>query len=190
MDKKKSVPSRPPRLVTRLWRHLWLDHSDVVRLLGPGWDAQVTQEIGRLESRGSAEVRLCVEPALPWPWLLRSLGSQREPVVRERALELFGQLRIWDTEHNTGVLLYVLLADHAIEVVSDRGLRGIKPEQWQALTNELAQGLQQGQGQTALLRALKQCGALLDGLDLPGDHHGNELPDRPHTAPQAPMGSS
>ena len=46
---------------------------------------------------------------------------------------MFGKLRVWDTEHNNGVLIYLLLAEHAIEIVADRGLNEqVPPQQWQA----------------------------------------------------------
>jgi hypothetical protein len=68
------------------------------------------------ESRHSGEIRLCVEAGLPLSYLWRA------PSARERAVTMFGKLRVWDTEHNNGVLIYLLLAEHAIEIVADRGL--------------------------------------------------------------------
>ena len=68
------------------------------------------------ERRHSGEIRVCVEAGLPLSYLWR------DATARERAVTMFGKLRVWDTEHNNGVLIYLLLAEHAIEIVADRGL--------------------------------------------------------------------
>ena len=105
----------------RCLRHLWLDADDARRALGE--DA-----IGRLEARVSASERthsgqicLCVEASLPpselWRHLVR--GEAIEDRIRERALTVFGEQRVWDTELNNGVLVYLLLAEHRIEIVAD-----------------------------------------------------------------------
>ena len=58
----------------------------------------------------------------------------RDATPRERAVAMFGKLRVWDTEHNNGVLIYLLLAEHAIEIVADRGLASrVPPDEWQAI---------------------------------------------------------
>jgi uncharacterized membrane protein len=131
------------------------------------------------ESRASLK-RTCVEAALPWSWLMRARSSDPDQWVRDRAVSLFAQLRVWDTEHNSGVLIYVLLAEHAIEIVADRGLREIPSAQWEQVASDLASGLRAGQQDKALLEALKRCGQLLSALQLPQDRGGNELPDAPH----------
>ena len=68
------------------------------------------------ERRHSGEIRVCVEAGLPLSYLWRGATA------RERAVTMFGKLRVWDTEHNNGVLIYLLLAEHRIEIVADRGL--------------------------------------------------------------------
>jgi TPM domain len=179
MNGKQSAP--PPWLQwpMRVARHLWLDAGDIDRLLGPGWDQRMQQAIDQIETHSSAELRLCVEAALPWSWLARGRRTDPDQLVRDRALSLFGQLRVWDTEHNSGVLIYVLLAEHAIEIVADRGLREIPSTQWQQVASDLAAGLRTGQQDQALLEALRRCGQLLSALQLPQDQQGNELPNTP-----------
>lgn len=164
----------------RLLRHLWVDRQDADRLFGPDWRDRLGQEIARIESGGASELRVCVEAALPWSWLIRSLRSGGPDGVRQRALHWFGQLGVWDTEHNSGLLIYVLLADHAIEIVADRGLARIPAEHWQSVADQLAQDLREGRSQQALSAALQRCAQLLEGLKLPADVSGNELPDQPH----------
>lgn len=177
-----SKPSTPPswrQWLVRLGRHLWLDAGDVDRLLGRGWDQRMQEAIAQIETHSAAELRLCVEAALPWSWLARARSAEPDQWVRDRAVSLFGQLRVWDTEHNSGVLIYVLLAEHAIEIVADRGLREIPSAQWEQVASDLAAGLRTGQQDKALLEALRRCGQLLSAVQLPQDQGGNELPDTP-----------
>ncbi len=69
------------------------------------------------EQRHTGEIRICVEAGLPLSYLWRDAPARASAPVM-----LFGKLRVWDTEHNNGVLIYLLLADHAIEIVADRGI--------------------------------------------------------------------
>jgi uncharacterized membrane protein len=101
-------------------------------------------------------------------------------VVRERAITWFGRLRIWDTEHNNGVLIYVLLAEHAIEFVADRALaRLVSQSQWQSMVDRLASRLHAGEFEDGLTQALEEVSAVLV-LHFPADAGAlrpNELPD-------------
>lgn len=161
-------------------RQLWLDAGDIDRLLGSGWAARLAQQIHQAESGHPAELGLCVEAAVPWAQVRLARHSSLQAMVRRRAVDLFGQLGIWDTEHNSGVLIYVLLSEHAIEIVADRGLRSIDKSQWQTIAQELAEGLQTGLRERALSRALERCGNLLAAAGLVYAGQGNELPDTPH----------
>lgn len=164
----------------RLLRHLWMDADDTRRAIPPALSEALTARIASSEGRHGGEVRLCVEASLPWSEL-RRIGRQAsvEEVVRQRAWSQFGRLGVWDTERNTGVLVYVLLAEHAIEIVADRGLRAITPEQWQRVADELAQAFRGRQGGPGLLRALDRVEALLVAAGVAVDAV-NELPDAPH----------
>jgi uncharacterized membrane protein len=161
-------------------RQLWFDETDIDRLLGPGWAERLTEQIQTTEAGGSGEVRLCVEAALPWADVVRGRELGIEQLIRERASNLFAQLRVWDTENNSGVLFYMLLSERAIEIVVDRGLRRIDARCWQDLAEDTARGLRAGQGLRALLTSLERCRGLLQGAGLPEDSAGNELPDTPH----------
>jgi uncharacterized membrane protein len=157
------------------WRHLWSDRSDITHVLGAEAITRLEARITASEQHHSGEIRLCVEAALPW----RYLRDGASP--RDRALSVFSKLRVWDTEHNNGVLVYLLLADRAIEIVADRALhRHIDPDQWQALVEAMQPLLRQGQHETALrntLTALDE--ALRHWFPLNGEQRNpNELPDR------------
>ena len=161
-------------------RQLWFDEADIDQLLGPGWAERLTAQVQTTEAGGSGEVRLCVEAALPWADVVRARELGIDPLIRERASNLFAQLRVWDTENNSGVLFYVLLSERAIEIVVDRGLRRIEAGDWQILAEGTARGLRAGQGLQALLTSLERCRGLLQGAGLSEDSAGNELPDTPH----------
>ena len=82
------------------------------------------QRVAASEARHSGQIRICVEAGLPFSYLWRHVrrGVPLRQVIRQRAVTMFGKLRVWDTERNNGVLIYLLLAEHAIELVADRGL--------------------------------------------------------------------
>ena len=101
----------------RLLRHRWHDADDARRLLGEGAIGRIAERVRASELHHSGEIRVCVEAGLPFSYLWG------DAPVRERALSMFGKLRVWDTDANNGVLIYVLLVEHRIEIVADRGLR-------------------------------------------------------------------
>jgi hypothetical protein len=172
------------RTLRRLLRHTWLDHTDAARAVPPALAERLRRDVAASEQRHTGEVRICVEGSLPVSYLWRHL-RQRVPLpelVRQRALMMFAKLRVWDTEHNNGVLIYLLLAEHAIEIVADRGVaRHVPPQHWQALARDMASAFKAGrfeQGLTAAVDAvdqlLRQHFALAAGAANP-----NELPDAP-----------
>ena len=165
----------------RFLKHRWMDRSDTVRAVPDDMADRLARRVAASEVRHSGEVRLCVESSLPTSYLWRASASNPlKAVVRERALTWFGRLRIWDTEHNNGVLIYVLLAEHAIEFVADRGLaKHVDPAQWQAIVDRLGARLREGAFEDGLTQALEEVSALLvahfpidDGASSP-----NELSD-------------
>jgi len=162
------------RHLPRTLRHLWLDAADARRLLPTDARMRLEAAVQASESRHLGELRLCVEAGLPWSALRQRLNA------RQRAIELFSALRVWDTARNNGVLIYLLLADQRIEVVADRGLSAhVPPDTWQALADGLGAALREGQVEQGLLAAIAQVGALLHAHHpaLPGSRRPNELPD-------------
>jgi uncharacterized membrane protein len=126
------------------------------------------------ETRHRAEVRMIVEPALGVQAVLQGVSA------RERARELFSDYRIWDTEENCGVLVYVNLADHQVEIVADRGIgRLVQPAEWQAVCDTLTSGLRRGAFRDSTIAALAQLNGLLhQKLPATGDRV-NQLSDKP-----------
>ncbi len=164
---------------SRLLKHLWLDEDDTRRAIPTDLLERLAQRVAASEKRHSGEIRICVEAGLPLSYLWRRASPH------DRAVSLFGKLRVWDTEQNNGVLIYLLLADHAIEIVADRGLsRHVSPAQWQAMVARMAQAFREKRYEDGLTQALEETSALLmahfaidGGQDTP--HNPNELPDTP-----------
>jgi uncharacterized membrane protein len=158
----------------RFLKHRWWDERDARRVLDEAALQRLQQRVADSERRHTGQIRVCVEASLPLSYLWRD-GN-----IRERALSLFGKLRVWDTEHNNGVLIYVLLVEHDIEIIADRGLaRHIAPDQWQPLVAHMAQAFAQGRFEEGLARAIDEVGALLERhFPAPAGRSGvNELPD-------------
>ena len=168
--------------LTRLLRHLWLDADDAQRALGPTGLARLETQIGASERQHSAQICLCIEASLPLRYLWRNVahGEAIEAVLRGRALTTFGKQRVWDTAHNNGVLIYVLLADHHIEIVADRGIHEhVGAESWSAICSRMENHFRQGALKEGLLKGLREISALLAQRYPATGPNPNELPDRP-----------
>lgn len=138
--------------------------------------ARIEEAIARTEARHTGEIRFAVESALPWSYL------RRDAPVRERALMIFSKLRVWDTEQNNGVLIYVELADHGIEIVADRGIaRHVAREQWQAICDAMRERFRAGDFEGGASIGIERVGGLLARFFplAAGQVGPNELPDRP-----------
>ncbi|HKX44222.1 MAG TPA: TPM domain-containing protein [Burkholderiaceae bacterium] len=162
--------------VLRLLKHRRYDERDVVRLLGTGALQRIAQRVAASETGHSGEIRVCVEAGLPWSYL------RRHATARERAVGMFGKLRVWDTEHDNGVLLYLLLAEHAIEIVADRGLsRHVGATQWRSIADTMSAAFAAGRFEEGLNQAVDAVDGLLrQHYPLaPGETNPNELPDIP-----------
>ncbi|MFD0667986.1 TPM domain-containing protein [Ramlibacter sp. MAHUQ-53] len=160
----------------RILRHRWLDEADLRRALPADLLGRLAARVAASERRHGGEIRIHAEAGLPWSYLWR------DATPRERAVTLFGKLRVWDTEQNNGVLIYLLLAEHAIEIVADRGLaRQVPPAQWQAIVGGMSRAFREGRFEDGLTQALEEVSALLvQHFPQAGvAAAGNELPDHP-----------
>jgi uncharacterized membrane protein len=161
----------------RLLRHRWLDESDTRRALGPEALSRIEQRIAQSETRHGGEIRVCVEAGLPLSYLWR------DAIARERAVSMFGKLRVWDTEANSGVLIYLLLAEHQIEIVADRGIaRHVPPGHWDAIVHGMRQAFRAGRFEPGLLQAIEAVEALMlqHYPRAEGQANPDELPNRPY----------
>ena len=135
----------------------------------------VQKAIAAGEQQHQGQVCFAIEGALP----LRELARGRSP--RARAQEVFAHLRVWDTEHNSGVLIYVLLADHAIEIVADRGIAArVAQSEWQALCDRMRDRFAGGDYERGAVEGVSAASAILARhFPADGSVKANELPDRP-----------
>lgn len=163
-------------MIRRFLKHRWLDEADTRRAIPPDLLQRLRQRVAASEKRHSGEIRIYVEAALPTSYLLRNATA------RERAVAMFGKLRVWDTEHNNGVLVYLLLAEHAIEIVADRGItRHVPPAEWKAIVARMGTAFRERRFEDGLTQALEEVSALLVA-HFPlaeGQTNPNELPDEP-----------
>ena len=160
----------------RILKHRWLDEGDANRAVPVDMVERLMRRVAASERRHSGEIRICVEAGLPVSYLWRNAPA------RERAITLFGKLRVWDTELNNGVLIYLLLADHAIEIVADRGLnQRVTEAQWKAMVDNLGAAIRAGNYEDGLTQALEEVSAVLVQHFplMPSDANSNELPNRP-----------
>ena len=129
--KHGSTQAPAPRL-KRFARHLATDHYSVRRKFPRDALARIEAAISAGEKSHAGQVRFVVEAALPLALVL----ARQTP--RERALDVFGRLRIWDTEGNSGVLVYLLLADRRVEIVADRGIdRVVGDAEWHSICRSM-----------------------------------------------------
>ena len=162
------------RRLARILKHQW--HGSGA--LPPGLRGPVMQRLAARvadsELQHSGQIRLCLEASMPLSYLWRDAAP------RERAITLFGKLRVWDTERNNGVLIYLLLAENAIEIVADRALaRQVPPPVWTALVARMGETLRAGHFEAALNQAIDEVGLLLQTHCADLAQTDNELPDAP-----------
>ncbi len=158
----------------RILRHRWLDEGDARRALGSAALERLRALVAAGERTHSGEIRVCVEAGLPLSYLWRGATA------RERAVTLFGKLRVWDTEYNNGVLIYLLLAEHRIEIVADRGLsRKVDAARWQAIAADMGAAFREHRFEDGLGAAIAVVNsALREHFPLgTGERNPNELPD-------------
>ncbi len=133
--------------------------------------------VGRAESTHAGEIRFAIETSLAPVHVLNDLTP------RARALEVFAHLRVWDTEHNNGVLIYVQLADRDVEIVADRGLDGrVSAAEWEGVCRLMERHFHAGSYQAGAIAGVDAVGTLLarhfPSAAVSGKAH-NQLPDRP-----------
>ena len=126
------------------------------------------------ETTHGGEIRFAIENSLPGNLVWRGMSG------RERAIEMFSNLRVWDTEHNSGVLVYLLLADHDIEIVADRGIAArVDLAAWEAVAQTMEAAFHQGEFERGALAGIAQISALLaQNFPASGDNR-DELANRP-----------
>jgi uncharacterized membrane protein len=160
--------------IKRICRHLLAEGSGR-RHFPQSTRTAIQQAIAAGERTHAGQVCIAIEGALPLSDLLHGRTS------RERAAQVFAHLRVWDTERNCGVLIYVLLPDRAIEIIADRGITArVDARQWQDICIQMQECFAAGEFERGAVEGIHAVSALL-AQHFPGDaaSRPNELPDQP-----------
>jgi len=158
----------------RIFRHLFLPQWSIGLAFPKRVLQAIEQAIAASEKHHDAELRFAVEAGLPLAALLRG------QTARGRAVEVFSQLRVWDTEHNSGVLVYVQLVDRKVEILTDRGINALVPQaEWNAICRRIEQRYREGAFEAGTLAAIEEISLRLARHFPPRQTNPNELPNRP-----------
>jgi uncharacterized membrane protein len=160
--------------IRRVARHLLEHHWRARRVFTPRVLADIEQAIKAGEATHCGQVRFVVEGALDGRPLFRNQPA------RERALDIFSHLRIWDTAHNNGVLIYLLLADRKVEIVADRGIDAkVGSAGWEAICRDMEAAFRKGQFKAGIVKGIAAVSLELARYFPPDAQPRNELPDKP-----------
>ena len=160
--------------IERITKHLLATNGPLKKAFPPAALQKVEAAIKASETLHAGEIRFVVEGALDGSPLFKGQSA------RERAIGLFSELRVWDTEHNTGVLIYLLLADRAVEIVADRGIDAkVDAQEWSAVCRQMEAAFRLGDFEAGVLHGVQAVTQHL-AMHFPADGADtNELPDMP-----------
>ncbi|HLG81719.1 MAG TPA: TPM domain-containing protein [Bradyrhizobium sp.] len=160
--------------ITRTARHLIEHHWRARSIFTPSVLMRIEQAIKAGEATHAGQLRFVVEGALDGAPLFRNQSA------RERALDVFSQLRIWDTEHNNGVLIYLLLADRTVEIIADRGIDArVGAAGWQSICRAMEAEFREKRFEAGVIKGIQAVSRELAKHFPPQGSPRNELPDQP-----------
>jgi uncharacterized membrane protein len=161
--------------VLRILKHLFAPDWIARRPFTPAVLKTIEQAITASEQSHDGELRFVFEASLPLHYLSSKGGK-----ARARAADLFSLLKVWDTEHNSGVLIYVQLVDRRIEIVADRGIAAkVEQAEWDAVCREMEKAFRAGRFAEGALHAVGRTTTLLARHFPARAANPNELPDKP-----------
>lgn len=159
---------------TRLWCHGWAGPWAMKRHFPETVFAQIENSIERNEKRHRGEIRVVVDRVLELSEIAKGLTP------REKAIQVFSDFHIWDTEENNGVLIYLLFADRDVEIVADRGIASrIEPAEWENICAAMENCFRGGAYAEGLTLGVERVGDLLARHFPPREGDRNELPNAP-----------
>ncbi len=158
----------------RIMRHLSIGRAAVRRIFPLRAMNEIESAIRATEARHAGQIRFAVEAALELAPLLAGQTAQ------QRAVDVFSKLRVWDTEHNNGVLIYLLLADRDVEIVADRGIHvKLGKEVWESICREMEVAFRAGKFEEGVLAGIHAVGEHLSRHFPARSGKANEMPDSP-----------
>ncbi|MEC5384689.1 TPM domain-containing protein [Uliginosibacterium sp. H3] len=173
---------KPERhILARLGSHLWSADRQMRKAFPAASLQRVEQAVTAAERGHGGELRVVIEGGLGWDALRAgSQGVEAPSLSRARAIDLFAQLGVWDTADNSGVLIYILMATHQLEIVADRGIHAKVGEAvWQGVVADTMARFRQGEYEQGLLHAIDTISQQLRQHFPAAPDDANELPDRP-----------
>jgi len=160
--------------IPRIARHLLATRRQVHKAFPHATLLAIEQAIKESETAHMGEIRFAVEGALESMPLLQGQSA------RERAIDVFSQLRVWDTEHNNGVLIYLLLADRHVEIVSDRGVHArVGSHEWEAICRQMEAAFRHGHYREGVVNGIQAVTRHLAAHFPPSNNRRNDLTDKP-----------
>ena len=160
--------------INRIAKHLLMTHWQVNRAFPRGTLAAIDRAIKASETAHGGEIRFAVEGALDSAALFKGQSG------KERALEVFSQLRVWDTRHNNGLLIYLLLADRQVEIVADRGIhKKVGTAEWENVCRTIETAFKQNNYEDGVVSGIQAVTQHLAKHFPTSDAGRNELPDKP-----------
>jgi uncharacterized membrane protein len=162
------------RGLVRILRHVFSTRLRTRLLFPPTVLRGIEQACAEAEQRHCGEIRFAIETALPFTALWHGITP------RQQALRVFAHLHVWDTQHNNGVLIYVLRADRALEIIADRGINAVvKSDEWESVCRDAEQHFRAGRYAEGARAAVAGVGQLLARHFPAGAGSVNELPNQP-----------
>ena len=160
--------------VMRVLKHLCATRAGTRRRFPRDVLDAIEQSVAQIERRTSGEIRFAIDTALELP----EIWADKPP--RECAHEAFARLRVWDSELNNGVLIYVLMADRDVEIVADRGAAArISPTEWEAACRLMESHFREGRFKEGALAGVRAVGGLLEREFPCSAGNRDELPNQP-----------
>ncbi len=160
--------------LTRFWRHVAMTPAQARQAFPPRVRDAIVRAVAEGEKLHRGEIRFAVEAELGTLQLLRGQSS------RARAIEVFHRLGVGRTAERTGVLVYVLLADRAVEIVADRGISAkVGPDEWRSICATMQEAFRAGRFEDGAVAGVASVSTLLGKHFPPSGANPNELPDQP-----------
>ena len=160
--------------IKRIVKHLFATDGQVRRAFPRIALKAIEKAIAASEGEHAGEIRFAVEAALDGRALFKGQSS------RDRALDVFSQLRVWDTQHNTGLLIYLLLADRTVEIVADRGIHEkVGTQEWEKICKSMQTAFKQSNFEGGVIAGVQAVTQHLKAHFPVNANDRNELPDKP-----------